>query len=325
MKEDIELLYSANIRLSVDAYKFMLNNKIPEDAMKNILSSTTPFLSLEDVKNAIAQSSKIPMPYASKKAEIIEKGEKVYSHSPKKTEELEKGAEGSMREEKESGMREKAKERSSGEEKKESEISKIKTEIIRASKFNPVAKEHSPKIKINSHADVSGQSRCMGTVDDFISYFRDRYRQEAAILRGRTTNLPILRVDALSKNTGTKARIIAMVADKRITSKGNLWLEVEDEYGRAKVIIPSKEKCFEEAKNILKDDVLAIDGKVNPNFFIANSITWPDIPIIRSEPKCEEDVAIAYLSDLHLGSRYFLENNFKKFLRWIWARKEIPN
>lgn len=190
-------------------------------------------------------------------------------------------------------------------------------EIIRSPRFSPIAKEYSPKIKIHEHRDVSGQSRCMGTVDDFVAYFRDRYKQEASILKQRNCQFPILRCDQLQKNTGTQSRLIAMVSDKKTTAKGNLWLEVEDEFASAKVLISSKEPIFKQAQNILRDDVIAFDGKPSENFFIANQVTWPDVPVIRNEPKCEEDLAIAYLSDLHIGSRFYLEKPFKRLLRWL--------
>lgn len=200
---------------------------------------------------------------------------------------------------------------------KNSDAEAPKIEIVRPAQFHPLAKEYAPKIKINSRRDVSGQSRCMGSVDDFVAYFRDRYKQTTAILKTRACTLPLFRLDQVAKNEGANARVIAMVSQKRMTAKGNIFLEIEDEYGFGKAIIGQKEKCFKEAQNILLDDVIAIDGKISQDFIIANSITWPDIPIVRQEKKVEEDVAIAYLSDLHIGSRYFLERPFKRFLGWL--------
>ena len=203
------------------------------------------------------------------------------------------------------------------EDQKKDSVPAPNVEVIKSPRFSPLAKEYSPKIKIHEHRDVSGQSRCMGTVDDFVAYFRDRYKQEASILKQRNCQFPILRCDQLQAQTGTQARLIAMVSDKKITAKGNLWFDVEDDYSSAKVLISSKEPIFKQAQNILRDDVIAFDGRSTENFFIANAIAWPDIPVIRNEPKCEEDVAIAYLSDLHIGSRFYLEKPFKRVLRWL--------
>ncbi len=197
------------------------------------------------------------------------------------------------------------------------EQEKTQVEVIRPAPFKPSAKEYSPRITIHEHRDVSGQSRCIGSVEDFVSYFRDRYEREAAILQGHPANVPKMRIEQLSSNLGQNARIIVMISDKRITEKGNLWIEAEDESGSTKVFISSREPVFNVAKTVLKDDVVALDGKMMPNFFVAKAITWPDIPVVRQKPKVEEDLAIAYLSDIHIGSRYFLEKPFKRFIRWL--------
>lgn len=266
MKEDIDLLYKSNIRLTPDAYHFILDKKIPKEALNELLRSTTLFLSDKEVNVVLQKHAQAPI---------------------------------------------------STDKNKHESVPAPNAQVIRAPRFSPIAKDYSSKIKIHEHRDVSGQSRCMGTVDDFVAYFRDRYKQESTILRQRTCQYPLLRTDQMQKNAGTQARMIAMVSDKRITVKGNLWLEVEDEYGSAKVLVSNKEPIFKTAQNILLDDIIAFDGKVTDNFFIASQVTWPDIPLIRQEPKCEDDLAIAYLSDLHLGSRFYLEKSFKRFIRWL--------
>jgi len=339
MKEDIERLYLSNVRLSVDAYNYLMHNEVDAGALKLMLNSLEPFLSVESVKSAIAQSKKIPV-FDNKVQEQkiqIEKGETVYSHkeSPQTQDEISISTTGAKSSgENSSGATSFAKSNSIP---SDSNISKNisiadsesassipnadanapKVEVLRVPHFSPIAKEYSPNIKIHEHRDISGQSRCMGTVEDFVAYFRDRYKQESGILRNRSTHLPIVRLDQLSLHTGSEARIIVMVTDKRVTSKGNLWLEVEDDYGSAKVMISSKEPSFKQAGTILRDDVVALDGKIAQEFFIAKTVSWPDLPVIRAEPKCEQDLAIAYLSDLHLGSRYFLDKPFKRFLRWL--------
>jgi len=52
---------------------------------------------------------------------------------------------------------------------------------------------------------------------------------------------------------------------------------------------------------------------VSEELFIIKEIFWPDIPQ-RSERKIEEDTAIAGLSDIHVGSKLFLEKSFNEFL-----------
>ena len=332
MKEDIERLYLSNVRLSVDAYNYLMHNEVGNGALKLMLGSTEPFLSIESVKSAIAQSKKIPVFGSNAQESSIQvvAGETVYSHkeSPQCAKETSDsniaGANEAIAEKSKSDSARTPDSKSISEIKSISEpsassgsTSAPEVEVLRVPHFSPAAKDYSPNIKIHEHRDISGQSRCMGTVEDFVAYFRDRYKQESGILRNRSTHLPIVRLDQLSLHAGSEARIIVMVTDKRVTAKGNLWLEVEDDYGSGKVMISSKEPCFKQAGTILRDDVIALDGKIAQEFFIAKLVSWPDLPIIRTTPVCEQDLAIAYLSDLHLGSRYFLEKPFKRFLRWL--------
>ena len=107
-----------------------------------------------------------------------------------------------------------------------------------------------PRIKIREHTDVSGQSRCVGTVDDFVAYFRDRFEREQNILRQHQTNLPTIRVDQLSQHPGEEVRMVVMVSDKRLTHNGNYFLELEDEYGQTKAIFTNKERNFQKGNGI---------------------------------------------------------------------------
>ncbi|PIT84562.1 DNA polymerase II [Candidatus Micrarchaeota archaeon CG10_big_fil_rev_8_21_14_0_10_45_29] len=312
MEEDIQKLYSASVRLSEGAYLFLKTANLTQGQMRSLLASTSPILSLEEVQKHLSPSPKII---------ISEKEQRGEGSSPSQI-----GGKSSI------SLKEKSALQPSSHAKKEQEetitCSQIKEhekkekpshiiEVSRAPIFKPTAKDYSPDLKINSQYDVSGQSKCVGSVEDFVAYFRDRYRQEGKILKERVCNLPILRLDQLAKNSGVDARIIAIVSEKKITSKGNIWLEVEDEYAHAKVLISEKEKCFDQAKKIINDDVIAFDGRAGQNFFIAKNITWPDLPVMREKPKVESDLAIAYISDIHLGSRYFLERPFRRFLRWL--------
>lgn len=204
---------------------------------------------------------------------------------------------------------------------KSEEEKALEAEIARRKSFRPVAAEYSPRITIFERADVSGQSRCTGTVEDFVAHFRDRFQRISSILRSRPSNLIIARTDQLSMHQGEDIRLLCMVAEKRITSKGNLLLELEDEQGKIKAIVSSREQIFDVAKTILKDDVLAVDGRSSEGWFMVKTVTWPDIPIIREQKKADVDVAVAYLSDLHVGSRYFLEKPFRKFIRWLWGEE----
>jgi len=67
--------------------------------------------------------------------------------------------------------------------------------------------------------------------------------------------------------------------------------------------------------------VVAIDGRLGPNFISVKDITWPDLPLLRPQKSTEVDLAVAYLSDTHVGSKLFLEKSFRRFIRWLWGEE----
>lgn len=188
--------------------------------------------------------------------------------------------------------------------------------VYRAADFRPSAKEHEANYKVIDKADVSGKSSCTGKLEDFVGHFRNRFERISAILKARVSSNPTVTSNRLKSTDGTKVRLIAMVTQKR-TTKGNILLDVEDEDGSAKVVLPKESEAFKIAGRVMLDDIIALDGKNIQELFICDAITWPEVPVARDLKKCENDIAIAYLSDIHVGSKKFLEKDFTRFISWL--------
>ncbi|MFA6213820.1 MAG: DNA-directed DNA polymerase II small subunit [Candidatus Micrarchaeia archaeon] len=193
----------------------------------------------------------------------------------------------------------------------------VETAVSRSPSFRPVAKEYSPNYKVIEKSDVSGKSRCTGKLEDFVAHFRDRYARISKIVRARITQNAIVPTSKLKSVQNTKVRLIAMVNRKQMTKKGNVLLEVEDEEGSAKVVVMKDTAGFKVHHKILSDDIVAFDGKSVDELFICDNVEWPDIPVAREQRKSERDLSIAYISDLHMGSKKFLEGEFSHFISWL--------
>ena len=190
--------------------------------------------------------------------------------------------------------------------------------VLRSPSFKPIAKEYSPKFKLIGQSDITGKSNCTGKLEDFVGHFRNRFERISRILRNRISPNPIVTTNKLKETAGVKVRMIVMVSEKRTTKKGNFLLDVEDEEGTAKVVVPQdKPDAFKAVSRLLPDDIVAIDGKNMDELFIADGVTWPEISFAREQKKAERDVAIAYISDLHFGSKKFLEKEFTRFISWL--------
>ena len=193
----------------------------------------------------------------------------------------------------------------------------VQAVVARSPGFRPLAKEHEADLRIIDRLDVSGKSGCSGKLEDFVAHFRNRFERISKILRTRITQNPLVTTKRLKDSAGTRVRLIAMVTDKHITKKGNLLLNVEDEEGAAKVVVGREGEAFKAAQRMLLDDIVALDGKNADELFICDAITWPELPFSREQKTGERDLAIAYLSDLHFGSKKFLDKEFTRFVSWL--------
>jgi DNA polymerase II small subunit len=154
---------------------------------------------------------------------------------------------------------------------------------------------------------------------DFVDYYNARFKNIENILRQRNELRNTISINRLlQKRDREQISVIGMVRSKQQTKNGNCMLVVEDQTGHIKVIInKTKPDLFNMAKDIVLDEVLGVSGVNGENIIFANSIFFPDIPATKELKKTHEEVYALFLSDLHVGSKYFLEEDFQKFLSWL--------
>lgn len=153
------------------------------------------------------------------------------------------------------------------------------------------------------------------SVSDFVNHFRDRFENIKKILEAKDLeNLTTIR--KIKGNTGNFS-FIGAVLDKRITKNKNIMLEVEDLTGSIGVLINSnKKEVYEKAKDIILDDIIGFNVSSSNNFLYCNDLFYPD-SVLKEKKRFEEDEWVVFISDLHCGSKLFLEENFLKFIKWI--------
>ncbi|MAG50283.1 DNA polymerase II [archaeon] len=155
-------------------------------------------------------------------------------------------------------------------------------------------------------------------IKDFVSYFKVRYESIKKLLMVRQELQNLVSINRLfNKNQIDTVSIIGLVSEKYTTKNGNILLKVEDITGFISVLVSKEKKeIFEESSNIVEDEIIGIVGVVRNKLFFANNIIWPDIPM-KEFKKSSDEVYAAFISDLHIGSKMFLSEDFKKFIKWI--------
>ncbi len=179
--------------------------------------------------------------------------------------------------------------------------------------------EHSARL----HCDITGRSTCVGEYDDFVCYFRDRYAKIREILSRRINSRPI---ESLGKSTsGREVSLIGMVLDIRNTTKGNRVIELEDPTGVVVAVIQKDGEAYEESEQIIPDEVIGVTGISDGNGRIyIRSILWPDMPN-HTAPLARGSGHAILISDLHVGSRYFMSDAWQRFSDWLNGKADDPS
>ena len=91
---------------------------------------------------------------------------------------------------------------------------------------------------------------------------------------------------------------------------------LEDPSGSFEGII-FDEELQKTAGTLLMDQfVMARIGSAKNSGYIIKDLIFPDIPD-QAKNKSESDAYAVFLSDLHIGSKYFMEEEFSDFVSWI--------
>ncbi len=157
------------------------------------------------------------------------------------------------------------------------------------------------------------------TVQDFTQFFLTRYTYLEGILRNRQELQQLTTINrVLQKKEKEQVSIIGLVEEIGETKNGNLALTLEDKTGKIKVIISkNKKEVYLAAKDIVPDEVIGIFGTSADKIIFGEGIVWPDIPSDHELKKGDDEEYIIFLSDIHVGSKLFLKEEFNRFLRWI--------
>ena len=192
------------------------------------------------------------------------------------------------------------------------EIKKVKT-------WKPPAKEYNAEIKVIK--DVTGNSLCEGTTDDFTKLFVNRYNSIRKILRSQRRELAnAVPISRIKKSSLKDIQIIGIVKDVRTTTNGHRLIEIEDETDTATCIaLKNNHQIHQIANEVVLDEIIGIQGRLSKNgdLIIINNIIYPDISIQNKRHKSEVPLYAAFLSDIHIGSKKFMTEQWNSFLKWI--------
>ena len=204
------------------------------------------------------------------------------------------------------------------EEEPESAVPQV-LDIKKVKGWKPKASEYEAEIKIIK--DVTGNSTCEGTTSDFTKLFVNRYNSLRKILRNQRRELAnVIPIDRIKKSGVKEIQMVGIVKDVRTTTNGHRLIEIEDETGIFTCIaLKNNHETLHLANEVVLDEIIGIRGQLSRNrdLIVIHNIVHPDISIQNSKHKAEVPLYAAFLSDIHVGSKQFMIDEWQSFLRWI--------
>jgi DNA polymerase II small subunit len=152
---------------------------------------------------------------------------------------------------------------------------------------------------------------------NWVNYFNDRFNRLKTILmvKDRSGLLSLANIKNMPQSSDVKS--IVMVSSVSISPvKKYTILDIEDNTGSYKAIITNSNQ------EILEDQVVIISGRKYNDAIFVKDIVFPDIQMKEKVKQEMDDAFILFLSDIHVGSKLFVEDAFEKFIKWI--NGEIP-
>ena len=188
-------------------------------------------------------------------------------------------------------------------------------------KPRPLAAEYEGELKVlkDPGENMGGQ----GKIDDFRKLFMDRYRSLREMLVTQYGALSSCYDIGDLRGAEDAVGFIGIVESVRTTKNGHRMVMLEDMTGGIRVLL-SKNKRELGSVNIVNDEVVGVvgkyksgDGRGGPIVF-ADTIYKVDVPGHHRRRISEiKGLSAAFTSDIHIGSRMYLDKEWKRMTRWL--------
>ena len=185
---------------------------------------------------------------------------------------------------------------------------------------------------ISIHYDITGKSTTEGKMTDITACFSDRLNkirkmivQNSRLPRKPTEIQRLLREVNRYQGYDNKAVAIGLVNEPRYTKNGHLIWSLEDETGEMTCLLTKRQgddrdKFHEQIieAGLMPDDVLGVSGTFSQtgDLFYVDDLHFP-MKQRHEKAVSPFGVSAAFLSDVHLGSKTFLEAQWHKMVRWF--------
>jgi DNA polymerase II small subunit len=148
----------------------------------------------------------------------------------------------------------------------------------------------------------------------FKKLFQDRYWRLLGIARKRPDSRNISNIEAMKGQKVDKMKVAGLLS-QRNSKHGNVELLIDDPTGTAR--IQCNDELASTAMKIPLDSFVMVELSWSKGGQVyATSLTMPDVPTRKPVTSSHRGYAVL-LSDLHIGSKMFLQDDFQRFILWL--------
>src|SRR5690349_3931111 len=185
------------------------------------------------------------------------------------------------------------------------------------------------KVLLDSTANVNtGEG-----IEGYTTLFRSRFEKSLRILALRPESKRITKIASIKQkantskkgkshhiegNSITNSSIVAGLVMSKHSKKNGLEMIIDD-YSGTLSALATTEELKKQASMITFDQMVMLEVESNMKGiqgFVIKNLVSPDIPDHLSNKSKSESYAVL-ISDLHVGSKYFMEAEFFRFLNWL--------
>ncbi|MEK0349839.1 MAG: DNA-directed DNA polymerase II small subunit [Nitrosopumilus sp.] len=153
-------------------------------------------------------------------------------------------------------------------------------------------------------------------VKGYNALFSSRFNKLKRIISDRPESKKLKSIASVKTSKQDGDMYICGLVTSRSTERNITKLVLEDPSGLFEGIVFDNE-LQKTVGTLLTDQFVMVRIGLGKNFgFIIKDLILPDIPD-QAINKSESEVYAVFLSDLHIGSKYFMEEEFSEFVSWL--------
>ena len=158
-------------------------------------------------------------------------------------------------------------------------------------------------------------------IDGFSKLFTSRFQKLRSIISERPDAKKIKNINSFDVGELKEATVVCGLVDECVGDE-RMKLVIEDLTGSIEISV-FKSDVQDVAKKLVRDQFVMVRIMPNKNGgCVAKEIIYPDIPK-HKQNFSKTDAYAMFLSDLHIGSKFFMEEELRNCVKWLSGNDPI--